>query len=108
VRLKEAEVLSLIAVVEKTVGEGPYEFYLYGSRTRDELKGGDIDLLLLVDPAEADQLNRERHVILRKMKDRIGDRKIDLTISFRKEAEQDAFLSEALSSAVSLSRRAKQ
>ena len=77
------------------------ELYLYGSRLHDELKGGDIDLILVCDSTEnTEKLNNSKIDILRAIKDRIGERRIDLLIA--EEHAEDAFVKKALSSAVSL------
>ena len=50
------------------------ELYLYGSRLHDELKGGDIDLILVCDSTEnTEKLNNSKIDILRAIKDRIGE-----------------------------------
>jgi len=50
--------------------------YLYGSRVNDNAKGGDIDLLVI-----SDLIDFTDKIYLRlKLKDRIGDQKIDLLV----------------------------
>ena len=58
----------------------PYSLYLFGSRTDDRLKGGDIDLLLVVSDSEVDAVKSLRYQILARLKMAIGDQKIDLAI----------------------------
>ncbi len=61
------------------VAEGMFDkhmaLYLFGSRVKDHLKGGDIDLLILSDK----ELYREqiRQFKIR-LEDRLGKRKIDI------------------------------
>jgi predicted nucleotidyltransferase len=71
----------------------PAELRLYGSRVRDDLKGGDIDLLLIVETeVAANTFLENKHILLSAIKKNIGDQKIDLTIAFQKQVAQDAFL----------------
>ncbi len=51
--------------------------YLFGSRTDDTKRGGDIDLLILSDSLT----ERDRRTIRLKLFDRIGEQKIDLIIA---------------------------
>lgn len=67
--------------------------YLYGSRVDDQKRGGDIDLLLIVEDLESKiRLLIEKHLLLSKIKSRIGDQKIDLKIALESELETDPFL----------------
>jgi predicted nucleotidyltransferase len=50
--------------------------YLYGSRTDLNAKGGDIDLLVVSDKLKF----RDKLDLLSKIKESIGDQKIDFTI----------------------------
>ena len=50
---------------------------MFGSRVRDDAKGGDIDLLII-----SEILNRKRLRSLRlRLQDCLGERKIDLVVS---------------------------
>jgi len=50
--------------------------YLFGSRVRDDLKGGDIDLLVL-----SDKISLEEKIKLKlKLYDVLGEQKIDILI----------------------------
>lgn len=76
---------------------------LYGSRADDQLKGGDIDLLLQVrDEATAHALRAQTHVLVNAIKAKIGDQKIDLTIRSATALQQDEFFSHALSGSIVL------
>ncbi|MEO7297096.1 MAG: nucleotidyltransferase domain-containing protein [Verrucomicrobiota bacterium] len=57
------------------------EVYLYGSRTDDSAKGGDIDLLVVSDKLNFRDLLQLRSRIL----DRIGWQQLDLVIRTRNE-----------------------
>lgn len=52
---------------------------LFGSRVDDTQKGGDIDLLIEVDEPAAEALTQKIPFLV-KVKQKIGDRKIDLVI----------------------------
>lgn len=56
------------------------EVYLFGSRTDDSRKGGDIDLYIEV-PMSADEVVRARMAMLGHLYGRIGERKIDLVVN---------------------------
>ena len=67
--------------------------YLYGSRVDDQKRGGDIDLLLVVQDFESKtRLLLEKHLLISKIKACIGDQKIDLKIALESELETDPFL----------------
>lgn len=92
-RLTNNEVTFLIASITEFLGKDHAELRLFGSRTDDNRKGGDIDLLLLVENADVkNQLNMQKHLILARMKELLGDQKIDLKIADTAEVETDDFL----------------
>ena len=69
------------------------ELRLYGSRVNDELKGGDIDLLLLVDSEKlAQNLKMLKPEIFGKIFTYIDEQKIDLLITDFKNLEMDMFV----------------
>lgn len=69
------------------------ELRLYGSRVDDTLKGGDIDLLLIIeDSSILKKIRAEKHYLLSAIKKEIDDQKIDLTIVHREEIKKDNFL----------------
>jgi predicted nucleotidyltransferase len=60
--------------------------YLFGSRTDDNKRGGDIDLLLIVeDEKKVPLIEESRHFIQVAFKKYLDDQKLDLTIIGRKE-----------------------
>ena len=66
------------AIREVTAASDPdAEVYLFGSRARDDLRGGDIDLLVMSQHIDVDERRRMK---LRLM-DRLGERKIDLLVA---------------------------
>ena len=76
-RLKKSEIKA-IKEVANLIFKAP-KIYLFGSRTKDNLKGGDIDLYIKLnyEPNLTDDIK-----FLAKLKRKIGDRKIDLVIDY--------------------------
>lgn len=69
--------------------------YLFGSRTRDDLRGGDIDLLVL-----SDNMDLETKIRLKlKLYDAIGEQKIDIITP---DESNEAFVAMALEEGVLL------
>ncbi len=92
-RLTNKEVAFLINSITEFLGKYHAELRLFGSRTDDNRKGGDIDLLLLVENAEVkNQLSMQKHLILARMKELLNDQKIDLKIAETAEIDTDDFL----------------
>ena len=74
-RLSEFEIETIKELAEKHFGEGT-TVYLFGSRTDENKKGGDIDLFITIKDEK--RLNIEAKVqFLAELKTKIGDRKID-------------------------------
>ncbi|RME18237.1 MAG: nucleotidyltransferase domain-containing protein [Bdellovibrio sp.] len=72
--------------------------FLYGSRTNDNLKGGDIDLLVV-----SETLNfSDKISLLALLKEKLGDQKIDLSIKSSEQLKKDPFFQSVLPSAILL------
>lgn len=92
-RLTPFEIEGLVKACDKFSLEHHAELRLYGSRTQDDRKGGDIDLLLIVKTDELKKrLDLVKHNILAAMKIEIGEQKIDLKIVTSSELSTDPFL----------------
>lgn len=92
-RLTSQEIKNLIKALDKFIGKNPAELRLFGSRTNDQLKGGDIDLLLLINDSKLKyDLIMKKHYLLAEIKFLLGDQKIDLKIADDSEAQTDPFL----------------
>jgi predicted nucleotidyltransferase len=65
-------------------GDPAVEIYLYGSRTNDSARGGDIDLLVISDTLGFRDALRLRRRIL----DRIGWQQLDLLVVRRNQLNQ--------------------
>ncbi|PLB85643.1 DNA polymerase subunit beta [Dysgonamonadaceae bacterium] len=75
-RLSVFEIETIKELAEKHFGEGT-TVYLFGSRTDENKKGGDIDLF--ITNTDEKRLNIEAKVqFLAELKTKIGDRKIDV------------------------------
>lgn len=57
--------------------------WLFGSRTDDALQGGDIDLLVEVDPMPDEVFPSRRTRLSRELRRTLGQRKIDLLFAER-------------------------
>lgn len=55
--------------------------YLFGSRTDDKKKGGDIDLYVITE--DSDKVKRKIDFLV-ELKNKIGEQKIDLVLSYDK------------------------
>ncbi|HNV63344.1 MAG: nucleotidyltransferase domain-containing protein [Bacteroidales bacterium] len=75
-RLNEFQIETINTLAKKHFGEGT-TVYLFGSRTDENKKGGDIDLF--ITNKDEKKLNIEAKVrFLAELKAKIGDRKIDV------------------------------
>lgn len=68
---------------------------LFGSRVHDELRGGDIDLLILSSKITY----RDKLLMRSLLKDHLGNRKIDILV---KEKPDNAFTEEAYRNSITL------
>jgi hypothetical protein len=92
-RLTQAQINGIISACTQYINQVPCALYLHGSRVDVHAKGGDIDLLLLVnDQKSKEAIVSHKHYILAKIKENIGDQKIDLTIASQAQVNDDPFL----------------
>jgi len=82
------------SLAKKHCQEALIEVYLFGSRVNDALKGGDIDLLFVVNDNDLLQLEPKIYAILNELKKEpvIGNRRIDLKLTTPKLLDSDPFL----------------
>ncbi len=92
-RPSEDQIKLIISIIQAGTPE-PCAIYLFGSRTDDSLKGGDIDLLAVSSDKGCLDLRREKYKILVALKKSplVGERKIDFLISTENQLSQDPFL----------------
>lgn len=78
-RIPKKYINKIIAVFDKYIQNKKAELRLYGSRTIDTAKGGDIDLLLLSSNYKL--ISPSKWALLADLKKEIGDQKIDLIVT---------------------------
>ncbi len=101
-RLEPKEIEQVCAVIESFMGETRAELRLYGSRVDDTLKGGDIDLVIVFSTElERRAFSVAPHVIVAALKQKLGERKIDLSL-ISKEDELKPFWALALQNSIVL------
>lgn len=92
-RLTPQQAQRIIRAITPFLAGNSAELRLYGSRVYDDRKGGDIDLLLLVEnPACIVTLTENKHHILAALKKQLGDQKIDLLIANKSTVNENHFL----------------
>jgi predicted nucleotidyltransferase len=102
VRLTELEIKSIVNSFHTYFKTG--DIYLFGSRVDDAQKGGDIDLY--IDTKDSDNLFDKKLLMLRDIKSKIGEQKIDVIIS---STQEKAIEKEALKKGIKLDiRKLKQ
>jgi hypothetical protein len=92
-RLSNAEINSIRTCAVSVFAELGYRIWLFGSRTDDAKRGGDIDLLVEVN-TDADRLeitNRELAFLVT-LKGEIGEQKIDIIVATSAAVAADPFL----------------
>ena len=74
-RLQSKDIQTIIQIAKDIYGES-VKVYLFGSRVDDAKRGGDIDLLIRTSEEKKGVLARIR--MLSRLKQAIGDQKIDI------------------------------
>lgn len=77
-RLTEYQIHTIKTCVENIFGSGT-TVRLFGSRTNDELKGGDIDLY--IEPADSADLLQKRIQLVTRLQRVLGEQKLDIVIA---------------------------
>lgn len=106
IRLSQEYISTFIRGIGKFLPENSTaELRLYGSRTKSELKGGDIDLLVLTEtPAIASELKANKAEILGTIFKEIEEQKIDLYFVDSETLKEDPFAQKILEESVLLHR----
>lgn len=94
-RLNKKDIQSIIQVAKEIYGES-VEVYLFGSRTDNEKRGGDIDLLIRTTSEKKGVLARIRMVA--RLKQLLGEQKIDVI----GDHEESLIAKEALTTGIRL------
>ncbi len=92
-RLNERQVQAIRDSVKKNFPSGT-RVYLFGSRTDDNARGGDIDLLIET-ALQGVELQSARYKAMSDISMKIGDQKIDIVITSGREKEKSLILLEA-------------
>ncbi len=100
-RLSEREIAAITTTASEVFGADA-EVRLFGSRTDDDKRGGDIDLYITVSERDAERLVRAELSFLARLKRCIGDQKIDLLIDYPGRKHRPAVLDVARQTAVPL------
>ena len=83
-RLSKREIFAIKMAFREIFKSG--KIYLFGSRANDNLKGGDIDLFI-----ESKEASLEKKIkFLVALKNKIGDRKIDVVVNKKGLIEKNA------------------
>jgi uncharacterized protein len=99
-RLSKYEIESIINACDQLMINSKAQLYLFGSRTNNTLKGGDIDLLLVVNEEAYEIIAANKIALLVAIKEKIGDQKIDLIIVSSKTRHTDNFINNIMQEAV--------
>lgn len=92
-RLSKKEETAIVTAFKKVFRSEEYKLYLFGSRTDDQKKGGDIDLLVVVNPEHKKHFIDAKSLIKVEIFKMLDEQKIDITIATQPEMENDVFLS---------------
>lgn len=78
-RLNPTQIAAIRQSVVEAFGEGT-EVWLFGSRTDDTKRGGDIDLLVVPRPLAAEERMLRKIRLLTQLERRLGERKVDVVV----------------------------
>ncbi len=85
IRLTEKEIKAIKETALEIFGRDT-KVYIFGSRTNPSKKGGDIDIFLEIPDCDNLTLVKKRLKFLVRLKDKIGEQKIDLLIKREKDS----------------------
>jgi predicted nucleotidyltransferase len=88
-RLSQKEILDIRDVVSRFSPD--YELYLHGSRISDELKGGDIDLFIILPDDIYNNVIRKKHYLESLISLELREQKIDITVISKSGAQSHDF-----------------
>ena len=91
-RLKAQDVQKILSVLKIELKDFHYQIFLFGSRLDDNKRGGDIDLLLLVDQSDFETIHAKKAFLKFELEDALGDQRIDLTLTTHKKMAADVFI----------------
>lgn len=92
-RLSEHELESIKKTFQEMFSKTSFELRLYGSRTDDNKRGGDIDLLCITEDDQKKSKLHDKLLDLKlKLYDHIGEQKIDILIVTHSEVHSNPFV----------------
>ncbi len=92
-RLRNSEVEIINSTVKRFLKNTPYNLYLFGSRTDDNKKGGDIDLLLkLESKSDFEAVYKIKNLLKFDLCYALGDQRVDLVLTTDERTNADVFL----------------
>lgn len=101
-RLSEQDVRAIVGTFSPILKRYDGELYLFGSRVDDRKKGGDIDLLVVVAAPSIPLVAAEKLRIVDLIQRKIGEQRIDVTITSQEKIQCDEFLQSIVPSMVKL------
>ncbi|MGZ3747202.1 MAG: nucleotidyltransferase domain-containing protein [Pseudobdellovibrionaceae bacterium] len=101
-RLSPKELRTITRSFKECLSTLPFKLCLFGSRVDDNKKGGDIDLLVIVEPAAKERVVNLKAKIRNKIFDSLPEQKIDITVATESELQIDPFLSNVFPEAIVL------
>lgn len=90
-RLSQKEVAAITKWADVHFGKG-HQIQLFGSRTDDQKRGGDIDLIVTVSKSQIKQARQKKFYFIYDLQGDIGDQRIDVVITCKEDIEKDEFL----------------
>ena len=104
-RLRSDFLAQIISALNPFFMNKEARLFLFGSRTKDHLKGGDIDLALIIEDKGVYQtLKSNKHKLMSALHQALGERKIDLRLVLEGTEHADPFLKAILPEAIELHR----
>jgi predicted nucleotidyltransferase len=89
-RISKEQVQVFIKCIE-SFGVHHFELYLFGSRAKDNKKGGDIDLIVIASNEYIQRLQSIKPLLLAKIKLQSSDEKTDFTFLSEDKKSTDVF-----------------
>ncbi len=89
-RVSKEQVQVFINCIE-SFGVYHFELYLFGSRAKDNKKGGDIDLMVVASSADIQNLQSNKPLLLARIKLQSSDEKTDFTFLSEDKKSADVF-----------------
>ena len=80
-RLSEKQIKAIVDSAREIYGQD-VKVFLFGSRTKNNLKGGDIDLMILAEKTKMTLKNKISFLV--SLKKKIGEQKIDVVYDRKK------------------------